>query len=60
MKVNMLGVVSRITLMILSKDNPKVVIEIARKWKGLSSETDKLVKHGCRTLLKQGSPKVIK
>ena len=44
----------------ISKDNPKVVIEIAKKWKGLSPETDKLVKHGCRTLLKQGDPKTIK
>ena len=44
----------------ISKDNPKVVIEIAKKWKGLSPETDKLVKHGCRTLLKQGDQKTIK
>lgn len=44
----------------ISKDNPKVVIEIARKWKGISQETDKLVKHSCHTLLKQGNPKTIK
>lgn len=44
----------------ISKDNPKVVIEIVKKWKGLSPKTDKLVKHGCRTLLKQGNPKIIK
>ena len=46
----------------ISKDNPKVVIEIAKKWKGLDlgPETDKLIKHGCRTLLKQGDPKTIK
>ena len=44
----------------ISKDNPNVAIEIAKKWKGLSPETDKLVKHGCRTLLKQGDPKTIK
>ena len=44
----------------ISKDNPKVVIEIAKTWKGLSPETDKLIKHGCRTLLKQGDPKTIK
>jgi len=44
----------------ISKDNPNVVIEIAKKWKGISPETDKLVKHGCRTLLKQGEPKIIK
>ena len=46
----------------ISKDNPNVVIEIAKKWKGLDlgPETDKLIKHGCRTLLKQGDPKTIK
>ena len=44
----------------ISKDNPHVVIKIAKKWKGLSLETDKLVKHGCRTLLKQGDQKTIK
>ena len=46
----------------ISKDNPKVVIEIVKKWKGLDlgPETDKLIKHGCRTLLKQGNPKIIK
>jgi len=46
----------------ISKDNPSVVIKIAKKWKGLElgPETDKLIKHGCRTLLKQGEPKTIK
>ena len=46
----------------ISKDNPKVVIELAKKWKGLDlgPETDKLIKHACRTLLKQGEPKTIK
>lgn len=44
----------------ISKDNPEVVIEIAKKWKGISPETDKLIKHGCRTLLKQGESKIIK
>ena len=35
----------------ISKDNPNFVIEIAKKWKGLDlgPETDKLVKHACRT-----------
>jgi 3-methyladenine DNA glycosylase AlkC len=38
----------------ISKDHPDLVIDIARRWKGLSKETDKIIKHGCRTLLKQG------
>lgn len=44
----------------ISKDNPDIVIEIAKKWIGLNSNTDKLVKHGCRTLLKSGEPKILK
>jgi 3-methyladenine DNA glycosylase AlkC len=38
----------------ISKEHPALVIEIARKWKGESKETDAIIKHGCRTLLKQG------
>ncbi len=44
----------------IAKDNPDVVIKISTQWLGLSKETDKLVKHGCRTLLKQGSPEALK
>jgi hypothetical protein len=44
----------------IAKDNPDVVIDIATRWKGLSKERDWLVKHGCRTLLKQGNSQVLK
>lgn len=44
----------------ISKDNPKVVIKLAKEWKGISPETDKLIKHGCRTLLKQGNPQILR
>jgi 3-methyladenine DNA glycosylase AlkC len=44
----------------IAKDNPTIVIDIAGRWKGLSKETDAIVKHGCRTLLKQGHPEVLK
>lgn len=43
----------------ISKDNPKLVIKLAKEWHGISPETDKFIKHGCRTLLKQGEPKVL-
>ena len=43
----------------ISKDNPAIAIKIAKKWKGLSPDTDKLVKHGCRTLLKSAEPKIL-
>ncbi|MEX0315741.1 MAG: DNA alkylation repair protein [Allomuricauda sp.] len=44
----------------ISKDNPKIVIQLAKKWKGKSKEVDWVVKHACRTLLKQGIPEVMR
>ncbi|MBZ4034827.1 DNA alkylation repair protein [Flavobacterium sp. 17A] len=41
------------------KDNPEIVLEIASRWKGHSKETDGIIKHGCRTLLKQGHPEIL-
>lgn len=39
----------------ISKDHPELVIDIARQWKQLNNpDTDWIVKHGCRTLIKQG------
>lgn len=43
----------------ISKDNPQVVVEIAQQWIGYSNETDKLIKHACRTLLKQGNKTIL-
>jgi 3-methyladenine DNA glycosylase AlkC len=43
----------------ISKDHPGVVLQIANAWKGQSKETDAIVRHGCRTLLKQGHPEVL-
>jgi 3-methyladenine DNA glycosylase AlkC len=43
----------------IAKDNPEIVIKLAKKWKGDSKETDKLVKHACRTLLKEGNPELM-
>lgn len=40
----------------IAKDHPDTVIAIARKWKGSSIETDRLIKHGCRSLLKRAHP----
>lgn len=44
----------------ISKDNPEVAIELAHKWKGISSETDAIIKHGVRTLLKSGHPEMLR
>ncbi|MGF1872668.1 DNA alkylation repair protein [Photobacterium indicum] len=43
----------------ISKDNPNFVIETAQKWLGYTKETDALIKHASRTLLKQGESKTL-
>ncbi len=43
----------------ITKDNPSVVIDVAKRWKGLSKETDAMIKHACRSLLKKGHPDIL-
>ena len=43
----------------ISKDHPDVVLEVAGRWLGHSPETDKLVKHALRTLLKAGDTRAL-
>ncbi|WP_343523881.1 DNA alkylation repair protein [Pedobacter sp.] len=44
----------------IAKDHPEVVLNVVKKWSGLSSDTDAIVKHGSRTLLKQGHAAILK
>ncbi len=39
----------------ISKDNPAIALQLAKKWNKLSPETDAIIKHGLRTLLKAGN-----
>lgn len=43
----------------IAKDNPSVVIDLIKKWKGKSEHTDWIIKHGCRTLLKKAHSEVL-
>jgi 3-methyladenine DNA glycosylase AlkC len=43
----------------ISKDNPDIVLAIAERWIGQSPNTDWLVKHACRTLLKAGNRRAL-
>ncbi len=43
----------------ISKDHPDVALSVAKSWKGETKETDAIVKHACRTLLKQGHQDVL-
>ncbi|MGB1204648.1 MAG: DNA alkylation repair protein [Chitinophagales bacterium] len=44
----------------IAKNQPKQVIEIATRWYGDNENTDKLVKHACRTLLKKANPEALR
>ncbi|MCP1996834.1 DNA alkylation repair protein [Flavobacterium sp. HSC-61S13] len=43
----------------ISKDHPDKVMAFAEQWKGMSKETDAIIKHGLRTLLKSGYPQTL-
>jgi 3-methyladenine DNA glycosylase AlkC len=44
----------------IAKDHPDLVIDLARKWKGNGKETDAIIKHGSRSLLKKGHARILK
>ena len=39
----------------ISKDHPELALQLAKKWQGKTKETDWVVKHAMRTLLKAGN-----
>lgn len=43
----------------ISKDHPQLVIDVVKSWLGQSNNTDALVKHACRGLLKAGNEEVL-
>ncbi|MCJ7680537.1 MAG: DNA alkylation repair protein, partial [Candidatus Aminicenantes bacterium] len=44
----------------ISKDNPGLALEVCERWFGQSENTDRIVKHACRTLLKAGDSRALK
>ena len=43
----------------ISKTHPDLVTKLAKDWYGETEDTDWIVKHGCRTLLKKGNREVL-
>ncbi len=43
----------------ISKDHPSLVLDICDRWQGNTKNTDWIIKHGCRTLLKQGNKRAM-
>lgn len=44
----------------IAKDHPERVLELTERWLGEGAATDRLLKHGCRTLLKRGSVRALR
>lgn len=43
----------------ISKTHPDLIVNLAKRWYGINKDTDWIVKHGCRTLLKKGNMKMM-
>ncbi len=43
----------------ISKDNPQILKEISKKWIGKNKNRDWILKHGCRTLLKNSDIEIL-
>ncbi len=44
----------------ISKDHPEIVLEVCGRWYGKSERTNWIIKHACRTLLKQGNTRAMR
>jgi hypothetical protein len=44
----------------ISKDHPDLVVDLCSRWIGKSANTDKIIKHGLRTLLKEGKTEALR
>ncbi len=43
----------------ISKDNPHILKDITKNWIGINKNRDWILKHGCRTLLKNGDTEIL-
>ncbi|MCR8645379.1 hypothetical protein NV379_22335 [Paenibacillus sp. N1-5-1-14] len=43
----------------IAKDHPTVVIETAKRWQGKHPDTDWIVRHACRTLIRKADPEIM-
>lgn len=43
----------------ISKDHPNLVLEIISRWKGVDTNTDWILRHGCRTLIRKADERAL-
>ena len=44
----------------IARDHPDIILKLVKRWKGHSKNTDWILKHGSRTLLKKADPEIYK
>jgi len=44
----------------IAKDHPAIVIQLAKRWLGNHADTDWIVRHACRTLIRKAEPEIMK
>lgn len=44
----------------IAKDNSDLVLETAHRWIGINADTNWILRHGCRTLIKKANPEAMK
>ncbi|MGD8728005.1 MAG: DNA alkylation repair protein [Gemmatimonadales bacterium] len=44
----------------ISKDHPKLVLDVCERWQGTSKDTDRIIKRACRTMLKAGDTRALR
>ena len=43
----------------ITKDNPDMILDVARRWIGKHPHTDWIIRQGCRTLIRKGNPRAM-
>ncbi|MBN7773604.1 hypothetical protein [Clostridium aminobutyricum] len=43
----------------IAKDNPELVLKTAERWIGTNPDTDWILRHGCRTLIRKANPEAL-
>ncbi|MGN7356549.1 hypothetical protein ACTHPF_04230 [Paenibacillus sp. SAF-054] len=43
----------------IAKDHPEIIIRLAKRWMGSSPHTNWIVRHGCRSLIRQANPEIL-
>ncbi|MFC0328651.1 DNA alkylation repair protein [Paenibacillus sepulcri] len=43
----------------IAKDHPSIVLDTARRWQGVHPDTDWIIRHACRNLIRKADPEIM-